>query len=62
MIDEQNNNDENPKEKERIIKAGGRVEPFKDERCGFVGPYRVWFKHDNYPGLAMSRSFGDKIA
>jgi hypothetical protein len=28
---------------------------------GFIGPYRVWFKNDNYPGLAMSRAFGDKI-
>ena len=23
---------ENPKEKERIVKAGGRVEPYKDDR------------------------------
>ena len=27
-----------------------------------MGPYRVWFKNKNYPGLAMSRSIGDGIA
>ena len=53
---------ENPKEKKRIIDKGGRVEPFKDEDEGFIGPHRVWFKYDSYPGLAMSRSFGDKVA
>jgi serine/threonine protein phosphatase PrpC len=53
---------ENPVEKERIIKAGGRVEQYKDDRDGFIGPYRVWFKYEQMPGLAMSRSFGDKVA
>lgn len=28
----------------------------------FVGPMRVWIQEDSIPGLAMSRSFGDKIA
>ena len=23
------------------------------------GPFRIWFKGENYPGLAMSRSLGD---
>ena len=27
-----------------------------------MGPYRVWMKNENYPGLAMSRSIGDGIA
>ena len=27
-----------------------------------VGPSRVWLKHENIPGLAMSRSLGDKVA
>ena len=27
-----------------------------------MGPYRVWFKNEDYPGLAMSRSIGDKLA
>ena len=27
-----------------------------------MGPFRVWFKNEDYPGLAMSRSIGDKLA
>lgn len=27
-----------------------------------VGPMRVWFKNEDIPGLAMSRSFGDQMA
>ena len=27
-----------------------------------MGPYRVWFKNEDYPGLAMSRSIGDQLA
>jgi hypothetical protein len=27
-----------------------------------MGPARVWLKHENIPGLAMSRSFGDFVA
>ena len=26
-----------------------------------IGPYRVWLKNIDIPGLAMSRSMGDKI-
>ena len=44
-------------EKKRIIASGGRV----DKIYG-VGPYRVWFKDGDYPGLAMSRSIGDTLA
>ena len=44
-------------EKKRIIASGGRV----DKIYG-VGPYRVWFKDGDYPGLAMSRSIGDALA
>ena len=46
-----------PEEKERIIKCGGRV----DKIFG-MGPFRVWFKDADYPGLAMSRSIGDGYA
>ena len=35
---------ENPLEKERIIKAGGRVEQYRDDAGTLVGPYRVWKK------------------
>ena len=27
-----------------------------------IGPYRVWLKHENVPGLAMARSMGDTVA
>ncbi len=46
-----------PDEKRRILGAGGRV-----DRIYGMGPYRVWFKDGDYPGLAMSRSIGDTLA
>ena len=48
-----------PLEKERIIKCNGRIEPFKDSLGRFKGPSRVWMRHEDIPGLAMSRSMGD---
>ena len=52
----------NPIEKERILKHGGRIEAYKDENGGDFGPPRVWLKNEDVPGLAMSRSFGDEVA
>lgn len=50
-------------EAERILNASGRIQPFVDEETGeFVGPQRVWIKDDDVPGLAMTRSFGDRVA
>jgi len=46
-----------PDEKTRIERSGGRV----DKIYG-MGPYRVWFKNEDFPGLAMSRSIGDRLA
>lgn len=51
-----------PKEKARIEKAGGRVEPLLDEYDNAFGPPRVWLKDEDIPGLAMSRSIGDQVA
>ena len=51
-----------PDEKKRILSKGGRIEPMKDEDNAFIGPPRVWLKTQDYPGLAMSRSFGDRVA
>ena len=51
-----------PDEMNRIFKSGGRVESFRDNFGNFVGPERVWDRHCDGPGLAMSRSFGDEIA
>lgn len=41
---------------------GGRIEPYRDENDEFIGPQRVWLKNQDIPGLAMSRSFGDRVA
>ena len=48
--------------KERIEKAGGRVEPMSNNVGKYVGPPRVWLKDSNSPGLVMSRSLGDYVA
>lgn len=53
---------ENPGEKERIIASGGEVEKMVDEDNIEVGPYRIWIKGEQYPGIAMSRSIGDMDA
>lgn len=50
-----------PKEKERILKSGGRVYSIT-YAGGIVGPPRVFLKTMEIPGLAMSRSIGDSIA
>jgi len=46
-------------EKERIKKMGGIVEKIKNKNGKEIGPYRVWNKTKEYPGLSMSRSIGD---
>jgi serine/threonine protein phosphatase PrpC len=53
---------ENPGEKERIINAGGRVEPLPGPPGEDCGPPRVWLKDVDVPGLAMSRSIGDDVS
>lgn len=42
-------------EAERIIECNGRVFCLEDE----PGVHRVWLPHEELPGLAMSRAFGD---
>lgn len=49
-------------ESERIINHNGRIDAFKDHLGNNVGPMRVWMKHEDIPGLAMSRSLGDAVA
>lgn len=53
---------DDPMEKKRILKMGGRVEAFTDIDGEPIGPARVWLRDENIPGLAMSRSMGDMIA
>ena len=50
-----------PAEKERILKAGGRVFAVQYDD-GIDGPPRVWLGNMDVPGLAMSRSLGDSVA
>lgn len=52
---------DSPKEKERILDAGGRVFAVEYDD-GIDGPPRVWLGHMDVPGLAMSRSLGDAVA
>lgn len=44
-----------PEEADRIIECKGRVFCLSDE----PGVHRVWLPHEESPGLAMSRAFGD---
>jgi len=48
-----------PNELARIIAYGGCVERAYDIENAECGPFRVWAKDKDYPGLAMSRSIGD---
>jgi serine/threonine protein phosphatase PrpC len=52
---------EDPTEMERIVRMGGTVRRLMDESGHNVGPWRVWRKNGNAPGLAMSRSLGDTV-
>ena len=50
-------------ETKRIINSGGRIKKcYDEEHKRFIGPDRVWVKTREEPGLAMTRSLGDKIA
>ena len=51
-----------PEEEKRINRMGGVVDKVTDENGEKTGPYRVYIKDKDQPGLAMSRSFGDKKA
>ena len=52
-----------PDEMKRILLKGGRIRPFYDEELKkYLGPERVWLNNSDIPGLAMTRSIGDKVA
>lgn len=53
---------EDPLEKARILKAGGRVHPLPGPPGEDCGPDRVWLAEVDVPGLAMARSVGDMLA
>ncbi|EGR34564.1 protein phosphatase 2C, putative [Ichthyophthirius multifiliis] len=48
------------RERQRVIKAGGRVQSQSDFNGQPIGPLRVWQQNIDIPGLAMTRSMGDK--
>ena len=48
-------------ERKRIIEKQGRIQPFIEDGEE-IGPQRVWLEEDDVPGLAMTRSFGDRVA
>ena len=52
---------DDPEETKRIVENGGEVSQFEEDGEK-SGPFRVWKKGEEYPGIAMSRSIGDFIA
>jgi serine/threonine protein phosphatase PrpC len=58
-MDQKPNHEE---ELKRIRKAGGIVERVTNDKGQAIGPYRIWRRRGNGPGLAMSRSMGDTVA
>ena len=51
-----------PLEKMRIEASGGEVYEYMNDSEEAYGPPRVWVRGEKYPGLAVSRSFGDSVA
>ena len=52
-----------PDENKRIISNNGRIKKCYDQELKkYLGPDRVWLKNKEEPGLAMTRSIGDRIA
>ena len=47
---------------QRIIRRGGRVEPFKTVEGVAIGPPRVWLSHQDAPGLQVTRAIGNSVA
>lgn len=52
------------REGHRIKSFGGKVEAYKDVNGDPLGPLRIWVPdiEPAVPGLAMTRSIGDKVA
>ena len=48
-------------EEERILKHGGEIQQIQNEKGEWEGPFRIFMKNEEGPGLAMSRSFGDVL-
>ena len=52
---------DDPEESKRIKENGGEISQYEEDGEK-SGPFRVWKKGEDYPGIAMSRSIGDFIA
>jgi len=50
---------DDPREKERVRRLGGEVEPMFIPGVGYRGPARLWKTKQREGGLAVSRAFGD---
>lgn len=48
-------------ERERVLDAGGRVQPLPGPPGEDMGPDRVWLPDMDVPGLSMTRSIGDEV-
>ena len=53
---------EDENERKRIEENNGEIHKLIDEEEGEIGPMRVFMKGQKFPGIAMSRSIGDKVA
>ena len=51
-----------PEERKRIENKGGIVKQIHYQGGLGIGPFRVFFPGENYPGLNMSRTIGDALA
>ncbi|OMJ87806.1 hypothetical protein SteCoe_10367 [Stentor coeruleus] len=60
-------NPRNETESLRILQSGGIIDNIRgktyiDEEGNAYGPLRIWVKKNEYPGLAMTRCFGDSVS
>ena len=48
-------------EQKRILASKGFLHPLQDKQGKDIGPIRIWDSSHKYPGLMVSRSFGDLV-
>ena len=51
----------NVSEASYITSHNGRIESFKNSNGSRIGPLRVWLPNNDYPGLLITRAFGDSV-
>lgn len=45
-------------ERMRILKSGGTIDSYKNEKGEALGPERIWVNNKNYPGTFVTRIIG----